>query len=115
MRIKEDSIKDALLKIHDALGVNYTCLADVLGHLDDLRVDFRPGQKEQGVIELFKKKNLDSSTSIDPMAFWVAKSRDCLNVLDAVKLYLDANSNQFPGTEILKNRILVLANLNKWR
>lgn len=113
--IREDSIKDALFKMHDALGANYTTFSDVMATLDDMRIDFRPGAKEKTVMDMFKNKNLDTSTTIDPIAFWMNKSRDCLTVLDAVRLYLDANANQFAGADILKNRILVLANKGKWK
>jgi hypothetical protein len=83
-------------------------------YLDDLRADLRPGKKEKAVMGAFKKMSSDGSQSFNPAEFWVCRAKECQNVIDAVKLYLDASGNQFPGYQVIKNRILFLANQGKW-
>ena len=110
-----DEIRAALSKVHDALGVNYTRFSEVIETLDDMRIDFRPTAKEAKIVEAFKKRTEDLSMAMNPVEFWAGRSKDCRNVVEAVRLYLEANANQYPGAGVIKNRILFLANKGEWK
>ena len=118
--MKEDKfygneIRAALSKMHDALGVNYTCFSEVMEKLDDMRLDLKPTPSTMEVVKLFRRRAEDQSREMNPVEFWAAKAKNCDNVLEAVRLYLEANANQYPGADIIKNRILFLANKEQWK
>ena len=110
-----DEIKSALSKVHDALGVNYTRFSEVIETLDDMRLDFRPTVKEQKIVEAFRKRTEDLSMAMNPVEFWAVRAKNCSNVVEAVRLYIEANANQYPGAVVIKNRILFLANKGAWK
>jgi chromosome condensin MukBEF complex kleisin-like MukF subunit len=110
-----DEIKSALSKVHDALGVNYTRFSEVIETLDDMRLDFRPTMKETKIVEAFRKRTEDLSMAMNPVEFWAVRAKNCINVVEAVRLYLEANAHQYPGATVIKNRILFLANKGAWK
>jgi hypothetical protein len=110
-----DEIRAALTKVHDALGVNYTTFGEVIETLEDMRLDFRPTKKELAVVEAFRRRNEDLSRASNPVEFWAVRAKDCNNVVEAVRLYLEANARQYPGAAAIKNRILFLANKGEWK
>lgn len=108
-------IKKAMQKMNDALGVNYTSFSEVMEHLDDLRLDMKPTQKTMESINSFKHQSENNSTASNPFEFWYGESKKCRNVIEAVRLYLEANAQQFSGVGVIKNRILYLANKGEWK
>jgi len=110
-----DAIKKAMERMHDALGVNYTSFHEVMEHLDDLRVDLKPTPETLKMVKSFKQAHEDTGRELNPVEFWSNKARQCESVLDAVRLYLEANSQQFSGVSVIKNRILFLANKGQWK
>lgn len=110
-----DNVKKAVERAYDALGISYTCFSEVMDQLDDMRADLKPDGSVLKMIESYKKKNEDISASHNPVEYWAVQSRKCESVLQATRLYLEANAQQFPGIGIIKNRIIYLANKGKWK
>lgn len=108
-------LRRSLERMHDALGVNYTSFSDVMESLDDMRVDLKPTPQTFKMIKLFKSKSEDFSKAGNPVEFWTEQARKCENVLDAVRLYLEANYQQLVGVQVVKNRIMYLANKGAWK
>lgn len=101
--------------MYDAIGVNYTEFSDVMETLDDMRADLKPTPRTYEAIQLFKKKAENQGMESNPVEFWCEQAKKCENVLDAVRLYLEANSQQLIGVGVIKNRILYLANKGAWK
>lgn len=111
----KEEIKSALSKMHDAIGVNYTDFGDVMETIDDMRLDIRPSLEVIKTIREFKTQKENHSEMSNPVDFWMSKSHECKTVIEAVKLYWEANRQQFPHAEVIKNRAIFLANKNQWK
>lgn len=110
----KEKIKTALSRMHDAIGVSYTCFSEVMEELDNRRVDLRPTPMTIQAVQLFKKANENLGQSSNPVEYWIAKAQGCNSVIEATRLYWEANRQQFPGVESIKNRIIFLANQGRW-
>lgn len=110
-----DKFASAMKNMYDALGSNYTSFSEVFEALDDMRVDLKPSQSTMKSIALFKKQTENNGIEYNPAEFWTLQAKQCPTVVEAMRLYLEANAQQFTGVPVIKNRILFLANTGRWK
>lgn len=108
-------LKRAMERMYDALGVNFNSFTEVMEHLDDLRVSWKPTTETMQSIAKFKNRNENNGIETNPVHFWAIEAKGCKTVIEAVRLYLESNAQQFPGVQVIKNRVLFLANMGKWK